>query len=141
MLAIVGTLLGVLIGFAGQFLIQWRLNTWQREQWIRDNKKAEWSELIGTLCQCVNRCALCMYHDDGVIHVLEGEDFRKFSEANSEAQKTIRDRIFIAQRVREGTVFSLWEDIMGAATVNTFWKLWSELHAVLVKSAQDDLKV
>ena len=48
-LPVVGTLLGVLIGFAGNFLIQRQQGSWQREEWILDSKKAEWNELIGTL--------------------------------------------------------------------------------------------
>jgi hypothetical protein len=56
-LTLVATLLGVLIGFAGNFLIQRQLRSWQREQWILDGKEAEWKELIGTLCQDA-RCML-----------------------------------------------------------------------------------
>jgi hypothetical protein len=58
-LTLVGTLLGVLIGFAGNFLIQRQLKSWQREQWILDSKKAEWKELIGTLCPGTH----CMLND------------------------------------------------------------------------------
>ena len=48
---VLAAFIGVLIGFAGNFLIQRQLRSWQREQWILDSKKAEWKELIGTLCQ------------------------------------------------------------------------------------------
>jgi hypothetical protein len=135
-------LLGVLIGFAGQFLIQWRLNTWQREHWTRDSKKAEWRELIGTLCQSARRM-LDNWPDVAYEFEPTAESkikmWRLWSDADFEAVRTIQDRIFIADRLQKEDLLRRWQKIVSDGDVSRFEKGWNELHAALVKAAQDDL--
>jgi hypothetical protein len=143
-LTLVGTLLGVLVGFAGNFLIQRQLKSWQREQWILDSKKAEWKELIGTLC----RSARSMLKDfPFAAYEIETSDKRMTEMLNlwvdedSEAEKTIQDRIFIADRVQKEDILNRWRKVVSERDVNRFEKGWNELHAALVKAALDDLKI
>lgn len=139
-LTLVGTLLGVLIGFAGNFLIQRQLKSWEREQWILDSKKAEWKELIGTLCQS----ARCMLDNSPLgleVSVRTGEQDRKNYEADSEARKTIQDRIFIAKQMQEEKIIERWQLLLAEGDISKFWGNWNELHAALVKAAQEDLKL
>src|SRR5882724_8220281 len=93
-LAILGTLIGVLVGFGANYIIQRQLRSWQRQQWVLESKQAEWKELIGTLCQS-SRCMLDNSPLGFEISVRTGEQDRRSYEADSEARKTIQDRIFI----------------------------------------------
>lgn len=144
MLAIVSILLGVLIGFAGNFFIQWQLKSWQREQWVLDSRKAEWRELIGTLCQSA-RCMSDNWYNaafdvepdsQGMAHMQH-----LWSGADSEAVKTIQDRIFIADRMQKEQILERWQKLASDADMSRFEKGWNELHVALVKAAQDDLKI
>jgi hypothetical protein len=144
-LALAGTLLGVLIAFAGQFLIQWRLVAWQREHWTRDSKKAEWRELIGTLCQSA-RCMLNNWYNAAFDIEPDPEDMarmqRLWSDADSEAIKTIQDRIFIADQMQKEGILERWQKLaISDGDMSRFEKGWNEFHAALVKAAQDDLKI
>lgn len=143
-LALVGTLFGVLIGFAGQFLIQWRLNAWQREHWTRDSKKAEWRELIQTLCQSARR--ILENFPFGVYDIEPPKErmtemLHIWSDADFEAGKTIQDRIFIAARIQKEDILKRWRTILSERDLSRFENGWNELHAARVKAAQDDLRI
>jgi hypothetical protein len=141
-LTIIGTLVGVLIGFAGNYFIQRQLRSWQREQWALESRKAEWRELLSTLCDCVNKCGLCLRPDaPGDTRTIEEGREREYSESNGLAHKTIGDRIFIAEKVREQGAIAQWESIVHANTVDGFWTNWNQLHAALVRAALNDLKI
>jgi hypothetical protein len=141
-LAIIGTLVGVLVGFGGNYFIQRQLKSWQREKWILEAKQSEWRELISTLCQNLNRVALSLTMDaDGAIEKMTTKGSQKWIEAHAEALKTIQDRIFIAQRVKEEKIEDRWGLVMAASTTNAFYTRWNELHDSLVKAALDDLKI
>src|SRR6267154_1581721 len=133
---LVGTLLSVLVGFAGNFLIQRQLKSWQRQQWILDSKKAEWKELIGTLCQS----ARSMLKDlPFAAYEIEPSGKRMTEMLNlwvdedSEAEKTIQDRIFIADRAQREDILNRWQKVVSERDVNRFEKGWNDLHAALVK--------
>jgi hypothetical protein len=89
-------LLGVLIGFGGNFLLQMRIQVKQREQWILDNKKTEWKELIGALCHSARY--VMQTAPFGELRAVPPEDARLCDAANDGARKTIQDRIFIADQ-------------------------------------------
>jgi hypothetical protein len=134
---------GVVIGLAGNFLIQKQLKSWQRVQWILEAKQAEWRELIGTLCESA-RCLLNNSPHLGYAHVINvktGDQERQSYEADSDARKTIQDRIFIAKRVQEEKFLERWQLIMAEGDGSKFWSGWNVLHAALVKAAQEDLKI
>ncbi len=142
MLAAICTLVGVIIGFAGNYFIQRQLRSWQREQWGLEARKAEWRELLTTLCGCVNTCGISLLTGEpGDRRAIRDGQELKYSEANAEAHKIIGDRIFIAERVRSDKVIDQWESIVHAETVDAFWTNWDQLHAALVKAALDDMKI
>jgi len=137
---VLAAFIGVLIGFAGNFLIQRQLRSWQREQWILDSKKAEWKELIGTLCQDT-RFMLDNSPLGFEVSVRTVEQDRKNYEADSEARKTIQDRIFIAKIMQEEKILERWQLLTAEGDISKFWSNWNDLHATLVKAAQEDLKI
>jgi len=142
-LAIIGTLVGVFVGFAGNYLIQRQLKSWQREQWVLEAKKAEWRELIGILCQSKNRAELHIStgSDGEGITVREGEASRIVDEADAEAKRTIEDRIFISEKVKNAKILSDWLMLMAASTYPVFYDRWSDLHTKMVKLAMEDLQL
>jgi len=93
----IGPLLGILLG---QFLTR----SWQQQQWLLDQRKEEWRELLTTLT--ASFATICKL--TGPMMVLGPDDMRELDEAQTVAQTTIRDRIFIAKEVKELEIYKLW---------------------------------
>ena len=132
-------LIGVLVGFVGNFFLQLRLFSWQRKHWIRDKKQAEWGELITTLCESARS-----YIDNAVVDPsgfpLRGRgDWSKCEEAKSEALRVIQDRIFIAERVAKEKLVERWNNVTKKKPYNEFIREWRTLHADVVQMAKNDL--
>ena len=71
------------------------------------------------------------------VSVRTGEQERKSYGADSEARKTIQDRIFIAKRIQEEKILERWQLLTAEGDISRFWDNWNELHASLVKAAQE----
>jgi len=93
----VGPLVGVIVGHV-------LTRSWQQRQWLLDQRKEEWRELLSTLT--ASFATICKL--TGPVMVLDGNDMQKLDEAQTLAQTTIRDRIFIAKEVKELKIYELW---------------------------------
>lgn len=98
-----GPLVGIVLGH--------RLRkSWQREQWIADNRRREYQELLGTLMRSAG--ILMDYRNAmGTITAGTAEDQRRRAEAGSEAANVLSDRIFIANDIQEARIPELWSEM------------------------------
>lgn len=94
---VIAPLVGIL---AGHFLSR----SWQQNQWMQDRRKEEWRELLTVLTRSF--ATICKY--TGPMMVLDGDDMRALDEAQTVAQTTIRDRIFIAKDVKQLGIYETW---------------------------------
>jgi len=90
------------------------LARWQRRQWLLDNRKQEWSEVIGTLTKCFPRIELARAAAPNVFAtataqwVARQEDGRW---ALLEAWSVINSRLFITEVLEKENVKEGWKEI------------------------------
>ena len=95
--SVIAPLVGIL---AGHFLSR----SLQQKQWLQDRRKEEWRELLTVLTRSF--ATICRH--TGAMMVLDGDDMRALDEAQTVAQTTIRDRIFIAKEVKQSEIYETW---------------------------------
>jgi hypothetical protein len=128
----IGPLVGILVGHVLS-------RSWQQKQWMLDRRKEEWRELLTTLTRSfVTICRLT-----GPMRVLDGDDMRALDEAQTVAQTTIRDRIFIAKELKELKIYETWVGAARAFEKDMIYMPFAEQYAVLnakiVAAATKDL--
>jgi hypothetical protein len=128
----VGPFVGILVGHV-------LTRSWQQKQWMLDRCKEEWRELLTTLtCSFVTTCKL-----NGPMRALDGDDMRALDEAQTVAQTTIRDRIFIAKEVKELKIYETWVTAARAFEKDMIYIPFAEQYAVIsakiVDAATKDL--
>jgi hypothetical protein len=79
----------------------------QHKNWVKDNKKQEWRELIDSLREAI-RVMASHYDDQMPFAVRSGEEERYREEAKRKGEVIIRDRIFISKKVRDSGLFDQW---------------------------------
>jgi hypothetical protein len=98
---VVSVLIGVLVG-------AYIANRNQKKQWVADNKKQEYRELMTALSEAFNAVL-----DETVPNVAYGpEEQRAFARAKTKLVTAIGDRIFIAQELREMKVLDRWQSVV-----------------------------
>jgi len=128
----IGPLVGILVGHV-------LTRSWQQKQWMLDRRKEEWRELLTTLTgSFVTICKLT-----GPMRALDGDDMRALDEAQTVAQTTIRDRIFIAKEVKELKIYETWVTAARAFEKDMIYIPFAEQYAVInakiVDAATKDL--
>jgi uncharacterized membrane-anchored protein YjiN (DUF445 family) len=99
--AAVGPLIGVMLG-------SYLTVRGQRRQWIADNKKQEYSELLTTLSRTVGE--VITYHTPPVAH--PPHDQLVYDESIKKAATVIIDRIFIAREVQRMELVKRWREAL-----------------------------
>lgn len=117
---VVAPLVGILVG-------HYLSRSWQQKQWIQDRRKEEWRELLAILTRCF--VTICKY--TGPIVVLDGDDMRTLDEAQTIAQTTIRDRIFIAKEVKELGIYETWVKAVRAFEKDKIYIGFAEQYAAI----------
>lgn len=103
----IGTLFGNLISL-------WFTSNLQRKNWIKDNKKQEWRELIDVLREALRVMMAHRYenYDDNITTGEEaGEGAHYRQEAIRKGYVAIGDRIFIVKKVRDSALFERWVEL------------------------------
>lgn len=128
----VGSFLG---GLISQFL-----STSQRHQeWVKDNKKQEWRELIGALSQSFH---YLKNHSPGYgLVAISGDQQKGLLEADADARRAIESRIFIAPQVYHENVLERWHLIAAEEDWNKMVGHWESLHGTLILAAHKDLGI
>lgn len=95
--AVVGPLVGILIG-------AYIANRNQRKNWIADNKKQEFRELLSALVEASS--SLIAFYTPMALH--GPEDQRACDRVEKKSVEVIMDRIFIAREVKELDLLKRW---------------------------------
>jgi hypothetical protein len=134
--------IGPFAGLAGVFVGAWLTRSWQRRQWVQDNKKAEYRELISGLSQSANliRTFGAPFAGGGISY--SGEELREREAAESRAYNLISDRLFLADVMTREKVRDRWlEVVKSQRELGKFWGEWSALYNTLLEAARRDLKL
>ena len=82
----------------------------QHKNWVKDNKKEEWRELIDTLREAI-RVMASHYDDEMPWSVRTGEEERYREEAKRKGEVVIRNRIFISKKMHDSGLFGQWIEL------------------------------
>jgi hypothetical protein len=114
----------------------------QRKQWVLDNKRQEYRELLSTLSQSAYYILRNSPHlGFGIISAKTGEQERKADEADVEARRIIHDRIFIAGTIQDEKILERWQLLMAEGNGSKFQSDWRDLHETLLKMARKNLNL
>src|SRR5713226_4331654 len=97
----VGTFVGNLISF-------WLTSNLQRKNWVKDNKKQEWRELIDVLREALRVMMEHRHQNYAEGNITPAEDVRYREEAIRKGYVALGDRIFIVKKVRDRQLFDKW---------------------------------
>lgn len=129
----IGPLVGVFVG-------AWLSRSWQRRQWVLDNRKAEYRELISCLSQSAHSLmdafSTNVGYGSGSDEQLWGVDG-----AASRGYNVISDRLFIAEVMKRENVRDRWLALVKQRDVSKFWGEWSALYRMLLETARHDLNI
>ena len=105
--------------------------SWQRKQWLLDNKKAEFRELLSTLSES-SHCILRNFPAEGFAgaKMSSGDELRQVREAAINGRRVIQDRIFIAKRIREENILDRWQSVTAEKDLSNFYRGMCELAAI-----------
>jgi hypothetical protein len=128
-------LLGI---FVGSYLTK----SAQHKQWVLDNKKAEYRELLSTLLENgrIMMSNWAIPNETGIT-LRSGEQVRAGLQARSDIGKIIEDRLFISKRINKENVGKRWLELSQESDVLKFYLGVTELREDLKKMALDDLSL
>jgi hypothetical protein len=144
---IVGSLgIGAFIGNIVSHLLTSRL---QRRNWLYDNKKLEWRQLIDELQECMELMGLA-FRWKGAIesHAELAEERRKITRGMVRGGQIINNRIFIAEVLKRNDIQRKWVGLANLTKSNTedlaaaglkFVNAFNELHDEILRLARQDL--
>lgn len=98
----VGSLVGLVVG-------HWLSRFWQQKQWLLDNKKQEYRELISAITEAYG--TICVLLQLGMPR--GPDEQRKVHEVQLKVQSVIADRLFIAGEVQEDQILRKWMQTTG----------------------------
>ncbi len=139
----VGTFVGNLISF-------WLTSNLQRKNWIKDNKKQEWRELIDALREAL-RVMMAHRYESYADNMTPAEDVRYREEAIRKGYVAIGDRIFIVKKVRDCGLSDQWDALSneyekvdasipeGLNRFNSFVKHSRKFQNDLIQFSREDL--
>jgi uncharacterized protein YneF (UPF0154 family) len=126
-----GPLVGVLVG-------AWLARSWQWKQWVLENKKSEYRELIGVLSKSYHN--LVKNLPETTTAVLGPEEQRALGDDWVAGLQVIEDRVFIDKEIRAAKIREQWWD-MGDWDLKKTTEKWPPLHETLVRMAHKELGI
>lgn len=131
------TLIAAGFGIGGVLLGHYLTRSWQREQWRLDRRREEYRELITALSDVftnMQRSAMYMGNQDRAL---------KLEVIKANAYRVIRDRILIAEELRDANILQRWamafhpvDDFShGSETWKKFADEYSGINQMLVEMA------
>jgi hypothetical protein len=125
--AIALVLWGVIAPLIGVLLGHFLSRSWQQTQWMQDRQKEEWRELLSVLTRSF--AVICKY--TAPIMRLDGDNKRAVEEAQTVAQTTIRDRIFIAKEVKHLDIYKTWVEAVETFERDRIYIAFAQQYAVI----------
>jgi hypothetical protein len=121
--------------FIGSLISQLLSTRQRRREWIKDNKKQEWRELISTLSKSFR------YILNNSFGLISDEQERGIFQADFEATSAIEDRIFIAHQIQRENISERWRLLVAEKDWSRMLEYWNSLHKALVMAAHEDLNI
>jgi hypothetical protein len=140
-------------GFVGNLISLWLTSSLQRKNWVKDNKKLEWRELIDELEKAMSGMSYAfppVFRD-------ASDESTDWKTGMGIGAKVIRDRIFIATVIKERGIIKKWEELVryvvsvgnprepkqqgGLPTLNGYNMMVIELQDLRVKISREDLGI
>lgn len=126
---------GPLVGiFIGHYLTR----SYQRRQWLTDNRLQEWRELITTVMSSFTTILTL-----GTATVIEGEQIRRVEAQGVAAIEVIGNRIFIHDDVERIQLLDRWNNVthsfFAERNAKEFSSKFQEIMATIVKAAKADI--
>ena len=125
--------------FFGGVITQLLSSRQRRKEWVKDNKKQEWRELISTLSQSFHH--LKNYSLGNGVVAISGEQEKGLLEADAEARRCIESRLFIAHQIQHENVLERWQLLAGEQDWSRMVEYWNSLHRTLIAAAHKDLGI
>jgi hypothetical protein len=139
-------------GFVGNLVSFWLTSRLQRQNWVKDNKKQEWRELIDALREAL-RVMMARHYENyaDVDDMTPAEDVRYREEAIRKGYVALGDRIFIVKKVRDSGLSDKWAALNdeyekvdasipeGLNRFNSFVKQAHKFQDDLVQFSREDL--
>ena len=97
--AVVGPLVGIAVG-------AWLTTLRQKREWVADNKKEEYRELLAAISQALS---VHLHWNSQFVH--GPDDQRQLSQVTPNLVAVIRSRLFIAKEIERLNVLRRWFDI------------------------------
>ena len=132
------TIANTIAAFGVGSIVTLLITIWQRHrEWVKDNKKQEWRELISSLSQSFHY--LKNYSGYGI--AIGGEQQKGLVEADAEARRAIESRLFVAHQIQRENVLERWQLLAAEKDWSRMIEYWNSLHGTLVTAAQKDLGI
>jgi hypothetical protein len=123
--------------FIGGLISQLLSSRQRHQEWVKDNKKQEWRELISALSQSFHY----IQNFSGYGIAIGGDIQKELVQADVEARRAIESRIFIAHQIRHENVLERWQLLSGEKDWPRMVEFWNSLHSALIAAAHKDLDV
>src|SRR6267142_2657370 len=94
--------------FVGNLVSFWLTSSTQRKNWVKDNKKQEWRELIDALGEAL-RVMMEHRYENYADNIRSAKDVHYREEAIRKGYIAISDRIFIVKKVRDSGLGGQWD--------------------------------
>jgi ParB-like chromosome segregation protein Spo0J len=124
-----GPLAGVLVG-------AYLARSWDRQKWINDNRKDECRELLTSMTMVAD-VVLEAYIKKGTPYF--GDAMNLVWEEERKCMRILQDRIFIAEKLKEGKVRKLWQtvttDYFEDGDAKKFGARLNEIKAIIIDIA------
>ena len=118
---------GIVTAFSGVLIGQRMARNTQRAQWLRDCRKQEFKELLGTLTRSFTTICTKRQYMVPQSH----EDQIALHEAEANALMTIKDRIFIAADVKRLDIYKLWNSAVNEYNRDHVYIPFAEKYALI----------
>ena len=126
--ALIGPLVGILVG-------HYLSKSWQREQWVADNRKVEYRELLKAL----TFAATVLMGYKGAPGAKNPEEQRRSVEAHNDALRCIADRMFIAEEIHKICLYDKWTaallELQNTSDIHKFSDRFEEIRNNILSSA------
>ncbi len=133
----IGGALGIVGTAIGQFISGRR----QNQQWLFENRKQEYRELLSAFANAVHLLLLTRPVPFGAV---AATDLATAEDAKSAAFRIIQDRIFIADRIDSAKIKEQWTEMcfyLKNGEPERFLFRYEELRRVMLAIALDDLGI
>lgn len=130
------TIVNAIAAFGVGSIITLLITIWQRHrEWVKDNKKQEWRELISGLSQSFH------YLKNYGFGVIGEEQQKGLLEADAEARRVIESRLFVVHQIQRENVLERWHLLAAERDWSRMVEYWNSLHGTLVAAAHNDLGI